>query len=454
MKSKTILIIDDQPAHLVATAACLEYAPEAYSILTASNGHLGCEIAAREQPDLIILDWMMPEMNGLEVLQYLKQNPETTDIPVVMLTAVDSAQRLEQAFAIGASDYLRSPIDKSELLARVRSVLALMDSYKQIKEQHHRLEVRNQEIAKQRQQLEQQAIDIRIANAKLQQANKALEVKNAQLIELNYEKNELLGIAAHDLKNPISNIKMLAQVLYNEADTLSAQETREYAKDILADAGRMFDLVMKLLNINAIESGTLRMEPVQFDAAVAVQMVVESYHSRAVAKNIQLVYQSPMVEMPVFADHSASLQVIDNLISNAIKYTPPGKTVNVSIEQQPRSLAPLAEASPSSFSSQHSKHTHRMLQSTAAESRREHPVVVIRVRDEGPGLTEEDKSKLFGKFARLSAQPTGGETSTGLGLSIVKKIVELMNGAVWCESKAGQGATFVVEFPQHPVHLL
>src|SRR6185503_1684557 len=103
-------------------------------------------------------------------------------------------------------------------------------------------------------------------------------------------------------------------------------------------------------------------------------------------------------------------QVLENLVSNAVKYSPPGKNIFV-----------------------------RLLHSVES--------VLYEVQDEGPGLSAEDQKKLFGKFARLGAKTTGGEHSTGLGLSIVKKMVEAMNGKVWCESELGSGATFIVEFP-------
>jgi signal transduction histidine kinase len=414
-QQRTILVVDDQQSHLQAISATLQLAPDGYRVLTATNGRIACEIAEQEQPDLIVMDWLMPEMDGYDALLYLKNQPTTMEIPVIMLTSLDSPKRLEQAFNAGAADYIRSPIDKVELLARVRSSLALSDSYRQIKEQHHRLELRNKEIAQQRELLEQQAIDIRIANAKLHQANKALERKNSQLTELNYEKNELLGVAAHDLKNPISNIKMLAQLLHREAGTLSEAEVKEYAGDILTDAEKMFELVMKLLDINAIESGGVTLEPTSFDFAVAVQNVIENYHARAAAKAITIHFQAAQTLLMVYADQSATLQVLDNLISNAVKYSPQGKSIVV-----------------------------RMSEGAVSESGK---TARCEIQDEGPGLTEEDKRKLFGKFARLSARPTGGEHSTGLGLSITKRMVEAMNGRVWCESTWGHGATFIVELP-------
>ena len=143
--------------------------------------------------------------------------------------------------------------------------------------------------------------------------------------------------------------------------------------------------------------------------------MVEAQRPRALAKSQTLRLESLTGPVPAVIDPSVTVQVIENLVSNAVKYSPPGKNIFV-----------------------------RLLQPAEA--------IRCEVQDEGPGLSAEDQKKLFGKFARLSAKPTGGEHSTGLGLSIVKKMVEAMNGRVWCESELGKGATFVVQFPTDPVN--
>jgi len=132
------------------------------------------------------------------------------------------------------------------------------------------------------------------------------------------------------------------------------------------------------------------------------------YSERALAKNIHISYVFPESEIIVMTDSSAFHEVLDNLVSNAIKFSFPASQVLLEVV---------------------------LTQNNS---------VRICVKDSGPGLTKEDQSKLFGKFMRLSAQPTGGEHSTGLGLSIVKKLVEAMNGKIWCESEAGKGATFII----------
>jgi signal transduction histidine kinase/uncharacterized protein (DUF2164 family) len=294
----------------------------------------------------------------------------------------------------------------------------------------------NDEILRQQSILEKQATEIELTNTELQSTIEAVHQRNYELAELNREKNEILGIVAHDLKNPVSNIRMLAKLLRDDASTLTIAEIQEFAGDIHTVSERMFELITTLLDISAIEQGTLRFSFSVFEIASLVENVVNNYKARAQAKDITLHFeQNQNVEglerysLIAYADKNATLQTLDNLLSNAVKYSPCGKNVWV------RVLDDYAAVLNSSTPSEH------LLAPSQAYVR-------IEIQDEGPGLTEEDMSKVFGKFTRLSAKPTAGEHSTGLGLSIVKKMVEGMNGKVWVESKPGKGATFVVLLPK------
>ncbi len=396
-KKHTILIIDDNPANLEAIGACLRLAQEEYTVLTAPNGQEGCQKAIFAQPDLVIMDWIMPEMSGLEALMLLKERTETHDIPVVMLTGLGSAKHVEYALNAGASDYLRTPIDKTELLARVRATLALQDSYKEIKHQREKLEAQNHE-----------------------------------LVALNQEKNEFLGIAAHDLKNPLNNIADLARIIEQDTDIMPLSEIKEFAKLIRESSAKMFELVRNLLDVNAIERGGISVQAQRFDLVPLVNGVIESYTQRAASKGITLHFDYEHEEMVVFADEHLSEQVMENLISNAVKYSPHGKNVFVRMKYEGGSMKQYS-ASDLDPDSALSPHTSSFLR--------------VEVADEGPGISPDDMKKLFGKFARLSAQPTGGEHSTGLGLSIVRKLAEAMHGKVWCESVLGHGATFLLALP-------
>jgi signal transduction histidine kinase len=261
----------------------------------------------------------------------------------------------------------------------------------------------NAEILRQQQTLENQALEIELANTTLHERNFLLE-------ELDREKNEFLGIAAHDLKNPLASMRLNVSMLQRYGNRFTAEEQSASLQNMLTVIERMTAIITNLLDINALERGGMQFTILSFDIAPVVEAAVHQYRLPAEAKQLTLHFSQETPDNIVSADKQALMQVLDNLVSNAVKYSPHGKHVFV-----------------------------RILRNASA--------VRVEVQDEGEGISQEDMKKLFGKFARLSAQPSGGEHSTGLGLSIVKRMVEAMNGRVWCESELGKGATFIVELP-------
>jgi signal transduction histidine kinase len=303
-------------------------------------------------------------------------------------------------------------IGSSSLL--FRSTAENFRQRKMVEEESNEIVRLNRELQQRQQILEEQAVEIEVMNTQLQEQNQSL-------LELSAEKDEFLGIAAHDLKNPLNGIRGLAEMLYEYGHETSAEENKQTLGSIITSSERMFSLIKNLLDMNALERQGMQLNPVTLDAASITAMIADMHQHRATQKNITLHF-SKNAEYVEHAEHAAGnsliradeqalTQVLDNLISNAVKYSPQGKSVFV-----------------------------RLKPSTNA--------VRVEIQDEGPGISSEDMKKLFGKFARLTAQPTGGEHSTGLGLSIVKKLVEAMNGRVWCESELGKGATFVLELPK------
>ncbi len=244
------------------------------------------------------------------------------------------------------------------------------------------------------------------ARARTAEALAQLKISNDQLTALNAEKNEFLGIAAHDLKNPLSTIILAGEVLkMREATPEMAMITES-----IIDAGkRMRDLIGNLLDVNAIEEGRFLTKLERCDLTMLVAKGVGQNLPNAKRKEIALQFDPPG-EFPVRADAGAAVQILDNLISNAVKYSPLRTTVRI-----------------------------------RAYLERGHACVAV--KDEGPGISDEDRTKMFGKFVRLTARPTGGESSNGLGLSIVKRLAEAMSGTVECQSKLGEGSTFIVRLP-------
>lgn len=291
------------------------------------------------------------------------------------------------------------------------------------------------EIKRQQRILEEQAAEIELINSQLveqnfmlqrseqlveeqarsvEEMNSILQETNLTLEQINNEKNELLGIVAHDLKNPLSAIILSVDMLQRFESKMTADEKEKRLQSIRAVSERMNEIIGHLLDINALETGSLRLNIEIVDVAQLAREIVQEYSERAAVKNITLNTTLQMLDggnnCLVRADARVLREVMENLVSNAIKFSSFDKNVNVRICQALGGIR-------------------------------------LEVCDAGPGISREDMTKLFGKFARLSARPTGGEDSTGLGLNIVKKLVEAMKGKVWCESELGNGATFIVELP-------
>ncbi|MEM6342849.1 MAG: tetratricopeptide repeat-containing sensor histidine kinase [Bacteroidota bacterium] len=246
----------------------------------------------------------------------------------------------------------------------------------------------------------------------IQSQNVALEANNAKLEELNQEKNYLMGVVAHDLKNPLSQIKGLVNIIQLDNQNFN-DEQQNFLGLINQSADRLTEMIHQILDVRAAENQTLNFAYKNLDLQPKVAEVTEAYNRTAKQKNITLNLSLPDTHMKAKVDEQALHQILDNLISNAIKFSPRDRKVDVSMTEIEQNIW-------------------------------------IKVTDQGPGMTEEDKKKLFGRFQKLSAKPTGGESSNGIGLSIVKKYVEAMDGKVWCESVLGEGTTFIVSFPLLP----
>jgi len=237
-----------------------------------------------------------------------------------------------------------------------------------------------------------------------------IESINASLMELNEEKNDLIGIVAHDLKSPLNQISGMLEIMkLTGKDQPPEQQT--YTSKIEQSTNRLKRMVTKILDVSAVEAKTMDIHLEKIDVAKLLEEITGRFDGLAAKKNISIVKRFKEGVPSIESDPGYLSEVLENLMSNAIKYSPLGKQVTVKL--LPRS----------SF-------------------------VRIEFIDQGQGISQKDMKYLFGKYRKLTARPTAGEDSTGLGLSIVKKYVDALQGKVWCESEEGNGSNFIVELPQ------
>ncbi len=269
---------------------------------------------------------------------------------------------------------------------------------------HTRLlfEERNKVIALQNEKIQSQTYH-------LQRKNEELNTKNQELTDLNQEKNLLVSTLAHDLRSPVNQVKgllQLTQLTINPAD-----ETANYLQKALQSTDRLRDMIDRILDLKVLEEKQLSMQLESLDLHDVLTEVVQSFANAAHKKSITLYLPPASLETSFRAhlDKNYTLQVFENLLSNAIKFSPAHTQVSIDLRWHQNKVR-------------------------------------ITVQDQGPGISTEDQTRLFRKFQQLSAKPTAGETSIGLGLSIVKKFVDAMQGKVWCKSTPNEGCSFIVEF--------
>lgn len=262
-------------------------------------------------------------------------------------------------------------------------------------------------------QLEEKSENLKKANASISRQNALIEQQNHALVNLNEEKNNLIGILAHDLRNPLATAMSMTELVRFKKENLSAEQ-QQASLIIWRGLNRMNDMISKILDVKAIESQNLNLEMVPMQVIELWDHLEKMFAEQANDKYIKLHFPEGSVDALIMADRTYFGQILENLISNALKFSPLHSNVFVEVKD------------------------------VVDE-------VHICVRDEGPGIPERDHNDLFKKYKKLTPRPTGGEQSTGLGLSIVKKYAEAMQARVYYNKKYNRGAEFVICFKKAEV---
>jgi signal transduction histidine kinase len=287
------------------------------------------------------------------------------------------------------------------------AIFILSYQHSKIRELLSKLQNTNQQLEK---QVQERTAELRHANEEMQSTNEQLNALNMQLNTLNEEKNQFIGMAAHDLKSPINSIKGLVQLFQADADNLT-NEQKEYLHYMNQSTGRMISLISDILNVNKIEQGRQNLKLEKFNLYHFIEDIAFGLKITAEKKNIKIYLKTNDEKLVVNSDKNAIAQILENLLSNAIKFSPTDRNIYINI------------------------------------NKKESNSLLIEVKDEGQGIKKDEIPHLFEKFKKLSSRPTAGEDSTGLGLSIVKSLVDSLHGTIYVESEYGTGTSFFVELP-------
>jgi signal transduction histidine kinase len=413
-----ILVVDDTAENLRLLSTMLTQS--GYTPRCVINGKMALRACNSNPPDLILLDIMMPEMNGYEVCQHLKLEAKTREIPVIFISAKDEVFDKVNAFAVGGVDYISKPFQFEEVLARIESHLSLRNLQKQLKEQNVLLQeeitsrlavektlqeknlILQQEISTRRaveKALQEQNLVLQQEISNRQRAESALLKSNQELARSNAELEQFAYVASHDLQAPLATIASYAQLLEKRYKDQLDSKASKFIDNIVHGCTRMQTLIDDLLEYSRV--GRSR-KPFQLtDCNHAVEQALANLQG-AIRQTQAVVTYS---ELPaVMGDISQLVQLFQNLVGNSIKY---------------RHDAPP------------------VVHITACKQEKDW---LFSVSDNGIGIATQHQARIFQIFQRLHTQKE--YSGTGIGLAICQKIVERHGGYIWVESKPGQGSTF------------
>jgi len=372
-----LLVVDDDATNRSALKSLMG---GEYTVISAGNGHEALEYLNQDEFDLVLLDVMMPGLGGFEVLEIIRSAPHLMDLPVILISGRTDTALVVRGLELGANDYLSKPINPQIARARIKTQVSL------------------KRMADERKRAMQ-------------------EYKAVQDM-----KDRLVQVASHDLKVPLSNLRtaqyLLREIMQGKTDVEAILDNISLTLD------GMQGIIEDFLESAALPSRPLDLRLDCVEVEEVLRDVAEQFFFPASAKQISLLLGD--TKGIVLADSRRLNQIISNLVSNAIKYSPANSVVTISSEPTSETIS-------------------------SAEGEFTSPLVRILVSDQGPGIPSDERNLLFEPFSKLSNRPTAGESSTGLGLWIVKHLAMLQNGQVGVECPPEGGSIFWVSLPEYGV---
>ncbi|MBK1875717.1 hybrid sensor histidine kinase/response regulator [Pelagicoccus mobilis] len=367
--SRAVLIVDDDRSTHGIVKKILT--PVNYSLLHAFDAKQARAMIEREPPQLILCDIEMPGEDGISLCRTLKAQPATADIPLVILTGATRSETMSDAFDAGANDYVEKPLRATELRTRCKH---------QIAEYQKRIE-----------------------------AHSTIDTLQHQ----NTSKTKFLGVASHDLRNPIASICGVSHFLETERFGTLNESQREMVRCIIDASENMLTLVEDLLDISKIDLDHFELTREDLPPSELVAQIEKLQKPIAEKKSITLAHVDSSQGAASSIDRRLITRCIENLVTNAIKFSPKATAITL-------------------------------------ETRADPSWVYLSVKDEGPGIPENEFDKLFKEFSRTSNMPTGGESTSGIGLYVVKRIITSHSGEITVENRPEGGAHFQIKLKRIP----
>lgn len=380
----SILIVDDTAENLVALEAVL--GDLGVRLVKVTSGQEALRMLLKEEFAVILLDVNMPGMNGFETAALIRQRKHSEHVPIIFVTAISTTDtHMFKGYSLGAVDYIFTPVNAEVLRSKVSVFVELVKKSQALKEQSRALQEANEV-------LRQEVITRKKAEEALKESNDELEAFSYSV--------------SHDLRAPVRAMQGFARVLMEDYGEKLDDAARDYLDRIVSGACRMDNLIQDLLVYSRLGHTELSLGPISLKQLI--NEIVRQIAPEIESRHAEVFVSDDLPE--VVANKMALGQALENLITNGMKFMPDGQTPKVRIEAQ--TIGRL---------------------------------VRLWIIDNGIGIPEEHHSRIFRVFERLHTAET--YPGTGIGLAIVRKGVERMNGRVGLESSPGQGSRFWIELP-------
>lgn len=422
---KHILIVDDSASQRLKLQHDLE--KNNYIVSEAEDAEAALLEIGLRKPDLIISDVVMPGMSGYEFCKKIKSDEKTREIPFILLTSLSEPEDIIMGLESKSDNFITKPYEEKELLSRINYVLMNDEMRTSSRGASMGIDIffggKKHIITAERVQIldllfstfensQKKHAELKLANVKLKTLSLELKNQNDKLEKLNEEKNRFLRIAAHDIRNPADAILQSQALLKDEIEDKLDDDQKELFSIFEHASEAILQLLNEILDVAIIEAGEVNLNFEEIDLVQLINKVILFNSSIAMQKKISISASQLPDQLLIKLDKVKIEQVLNNLVSNAVKYSEENTSINIEVNE-------LEDE------------------------------VIVCVIDKGLGIPKEQQSKLFQPFSTAGVKATKGERSTGLGLSIVKKILEKHQGEIWFESKENVGSKFYFSLPRN-----